>query len=262
VVGHSLGGARRLALASGWFGPRVDTVVAVGVKVAWTPDELAKAAALAARPVPSFATRDEAAGRHLRVSGLVGLVEPESPVVDAGLTESHGSWRLALDPAAFGVGAPDMPSLVAASRAARVVPRIVLARGEHDAMVSDEQLRELAPDAVTLRGWATTRTWRIRRPCCASRTELVTRGRGCSRNLSGAGWRQASDSKPRGYGCDGSPQLSSERRWPPRHSSRERSPRSPVSSVTRTNDRTRTCSPAPRSSRKASPPTTARARSG
>jgi pimeloyl-ACP methyl ester carboxylesterase len=144
VVGHSLGGVVALALASGWFGVKVDAVVALGVKVEWSEDELAKAAAMAARPAKTFATRDEAVQRHLKVAGLTGLPNVE---VDSGLVEVEGGWQLALDQAAFGVGAPDMPGLLAAARCP-----VVLAAGEHDPMSRPEQLRALDPDTVILPG--------------------------------------------------------------------------------------------------------------
>jgi pimeloyl-ACP methyl ester carboxylesterase len=147
VLGHSLGGVVGLVLASGWFGVRVSGVVGVGVKVTWSDEELAKAAALAARPVAWFDDRAEAADRFLKVSGLVGLLPPDDPAVHAGLREVDGRWRLALDPAAFGVGAPDMPALLAASTAP-----VLLARGEHDPMVTDDQLAALVPEPVTLPG--------------------------------------------------------------------------------------------------------------
>src|SRR5581483_5040765 len=43
VVGHSMGGAVAMTLASGWFGVRVRSVVAFSVKLVWTADELRKA---------------------------------------------------------------------------------------------------------------------------------------------------------------------------------------------------------------------------
>jgi pimeloyl-ACP methyl ester carboxylesterase len=147
VVGHSLGGVVGLALGSGWFGVRVKAVVGVGIKVAWTAAELDRARALAERPVQEFASRADAAARYLRVSGLAGLVDPDGAVVDAGLRQEGGNWRLALDPRAFGVGAPDMPGLLAACRA-----RVRLARGETDPMVSADELAELRPGALTLAG--------------------------------------------------------------------------------------------------------------
>jgi pimeloyl-ACP methyl ester carboxylesterase len=147
VVGHSLGGVVGLALASGWFGVDVQGVVALGVKVAWTDDELARAQTLAARPPAAFDSREEAAARFLRVSGLEGLVGSDHPAVSRGVTVQNGSWRLAADPATIGVGAPDMRGLLAAARAP-----VVLARGEHDALQTIEQLRALDRAAVELAG--------------------------------------------------------------------------------------------------------------
>ena len=142
VIGHSFGGVVALALASGWFGVRVRSVIGLGIKVAWTDDELAKAAALASRPTAWFASRAEALDRHLRVSGLVGLIDADDERVAPGVQEHDGKWRLALDSATFAVGRPDLPGLLAACRA-----DVVLARGEHDPMVTDEQLADLSPRA-------------------------------------------------------------------------------------------------------------------
>jgi pimeloyl-ACP methyl ester carboxylesterase len=122
-------------------------VVGLGIKVAWTPDELARAAKLAAREPVRFDTRDEAVARHLRVAGLDGLVAVDHPAVAAGVIEEDGRWRPALDPRAFGVGEPGVAALLAAAP----VP-VMLARGQHDALVSSEDLLELTPNAVDLPG--------------------------------------------------------------------------------------------------------------
>jgi pimeloyl-ACP methyl ester carboxylesterase len=144
VVGHSFGGVVALHLAGR---PGVRGVVGVGIKVAWTPDELARAAALAQRPAPEFANRDEAVARHLRVAGLTGLLDPADPAVDAGVRPSGSGWRTALDPRAFGVGEPGVAGLVAAAAAP-----VILARGELDPLVSTAKLAELVPDPVVLAG--------------------------------------------------------------------------------------------------------------
>jgi pimeloyl-ACP methyl ester carboxylesterase len=144
ILGHSFGGVVGLHLATR---PGVHAVIGLGIKVAWTGEELARAAALAAREPARFDTRAEAVARHLRLSGLDGLVDPDSPAAAAGVVEEDGRWRPALDPRAFGVGDPEMARLVAAAS----VP-VLLARGEHDAMVSAEQLRALDPNAVDLAG--------------------------------------------------------------------------------------------------------------
>lgn len=147
VLGHSLGGAVGLALASGWFGIDVIAACGLGIKVRWTPEELAKAAELAGRPNRTFATRDEAADRALRVAGLSGLLPAGSPLVDPGLARTGDGWRLALDPAVFGVGAPDMPGLLTACRA-----NVILAAGQHDPMSPRGHLLALQPEPVTLPG--------------------------------------------------------------------------------------------------------------
>ena len=145
VLGHSLGGVVGLALAAA--GAPVAAVAGLGIKVAWTDEELDRAQALARRPVTWFASRDEAAERHLRVSGLAGLLAADDPAVAAGLVQEDGRWRLALDPRAFGVGAPDMAALVAQHPAT-----VTLARGEFDPMNSDEQLGQWGVPVVTLPG--------------------------------------------------------------------------------------------------------------
>jgi pimeloyl-ACP methyl ester carboxylesterase len=147
ILGHSLGGVVGLALASGWFGVPVSAVCGLGIKVRWSEADLAKATELAARPSRVFATRAEAADRALKVAGLAGLVPPDAPVADALITETDGGWRLALDPAAFTPGAPDLPGLLAAARA-----EVILAAGEHDPMSPREHLTDLRPDALTLPG--------------------------------------------------------------------------------------------------------------
>jgi len=147
VLGHSLGGVVALALASGRFPVLVQAVIGLGIKVVWTDEDLDRARAVAQRPPAWFGSRDEAAARYLRVSGLGGLLPAGDPAVDAGLREQGGRWRLAMDPGAFAVGAPDMAHLLAGSQAP-----VTLARGEHDPMNTDEQLAGLGAPTVTLPG--------------------------------------------------------------------------------------------------------------
>jgi pimeloyl-ACP methyl ester carboxylesterase len=147
VLGHSLGGVVGLALASGRFPVPVQAVIGLGIKVVWTGEDLDRAQAAARRPPAWFASRDEAAARYLRVSGLAGLLPAADPAVDAGLREQDGRWRLAVDPGAFAVGAPDMAQLLARSQAP-----VTLARGGNDPMNTDEQLARLGAPTVTLPG--------------------------------------------------------------------------------------------------------------
>lgn len=138
VVGHSLGGVVGLALASGWFGVEVTTCVGVGIKVRWTDEELAKAAALTQKPAKVFATREEAAERASKMAGVP---------IEHGVSEVDGGWAPSLDMRAFGVGRPDMAGLVMASQA-----HVVLAAGEHDPMSPQDHLGELVPEPVVIPG--------------------------------------------------------------------------------------------------------------
>ena len=147
VLGHSLGGVVGLVLAGDRFAVPVDAVIGLGIKVDWSDEDLERARVLAERPPAWYASREDAAARHLRVSGLAGLVPADDASVDAGLRQEDGRWRLALDPGAFAVGAPDMIGLLARCRA-----EVTLARGEHDPMNTDEQLARLGAPTVTLAG--------------------------------------------------------------------------------------------------------------
>jgi len=146
ALGHSLGGVVALTLARGRFGVPVAAVCGLGIKVQWTPDELARARALSMRPNPTYATRAEAAERHLKLAGLTGLLAAEA-VPDAALLHHEGGWTVAFDPAAFAVGAPDVAGLLGASRAP-----VMLAAGQHDHMCTAESLQTLVPGPIILPG--------------------------------------------------------------------------------------------------------------
>lgn len=147
ILGHSMGGAVALTLASGWFGFIPTLVFGLGIKVAWSEDELARMREFATSPVRNFATRDEAVARYLKVSGLQGLVPPESGLAQAGVIEEAGAWRLAASPATASVSPAPMAGLLAAAQCP-----VHLARGETDALVTLEQLRDYDKDAVNIAG--------------------------------------------------------------------------------------------------------------
>lgn len=147
VLGHSLGGVLALLLADGSYGVDVAAACGVGIKLNWSDEDLAKASALAGKPSRTFVTRDEAVDRWLKVSGLVGLVAPDSPRAAAGVVEADGGWQVAVDQRAFGVGAPDVPGLLAAARGSAF-----LAAGERDPMCPPDELRAVAPDAYVFPG--------------------------------------------------------------------------------------------------------------
>jgi pimeloyl-ACP methyl ester carboxylesterase len=135
VLGHSMGGVVALALASGSFGITPARVFGLGIKVHWNDDELAGMRKMAATPARLFETRDEAVTRYLKISGLMGLIAPDSPEAQSGVAQSGDSWRLAYDPATASIGPPPMEALIAKAEAP-----IHLACGATDAMVSREQL--------------------------------------------------------------------------------------------------------------------------
>jgi pimeloyl-ACP methyl ester carboxylesterase len=135
VLGHSMGGAVALALAGGMPLARV---FGLGIKVAWTPEELAGLERMAQAPVKWFATREEAVARYLKVAGLAAADSP-------GVAQGEQGWRLAADPAAARVGPPAMRELIAASKAP-----FHLARGAADRMVTLEQLQVFDGEAVDI----------------------------------------------------------------------------------------------------------------
>ena len=147
LLGHSMGGVVAMALATGWFGVRVRRVFAFGVKIGWTADEVARMHKLAAAPAKLFGSYAEAAERYLRVSGLAGLVDPESPEALAGVAETDGGFRLAADQ---GIYAAVGPAVAEFHRAATAPVR--LAAGESDPMMSLAEMQALDPQAALLPG--------------------------------------------------------------------------------------------------------------
>ncbi len=147
LLGHSMGGAVAMALASGWFGRSVRQVIAFGVKLAWTAEEVAKAKEIARTPTRWFATREEAIERYLRVSGLKGLIDPTSPVAAFGTTAEGERFRLAADPRTNDVAGAPIEDVIAATHAP-----IRLAAGARDPMVTLEQMRHFDADAVLIEG--------------------------------------------------------------------------------------------------------------
>ena len=147
MLGHSMGGAVGLALASGLFGPPPTHVFGLGIKVAWTEEEAAGLKSLAEKPAKLFAGREEAVERYLKASGLIGLVAPDSSMALEGVVEDHAGWRLACDPKTAEVGPPPMRMLTNGAQCP-----VSLACGENDRMVSVDQLREWDPAAEALGG--------------------------------------------------------------------------------------------------------------
>ena len=154
IVGHSMGGVIAAVVATGWFGPRVREVAAFGVKIDWTADEIGKARDMAQRPARAFATRDEAIDRYLKVSGLIGLVDPTSPEACFGVVGSEGQYLVALDPRVYGVVGPPIEPLLRPAGAP-----LRLAAGSKDPMVTLEQMRRVDPAAQLLDGAGHNAHW-------------------------------------------------------------------------------------------------------
>ena len=133
AVGHSMGGAVALALASGWFGVDVARVYTVGVKVEWTDDELAAIPVIASKPSREF--EDVAGAREwaAKLAGLFGVVDLDDPVLDRAITPAGAGWRAALDPRAGLVGPPPLESLHHALGTTPVMHTL----GEQDHMVDE-----------------------------------------------------------------------------------------------------------------------------
>lgn len=149
AVGHSMGGLAAMVLATGWYGVPVSDVIAVGVKIGWTDDELAQAAKLADTPARRFASRDAAIKRFLKVSGLTGLIDPDSPTAAYGVIEDGDGWRLAADNRTALVAGSDTAEIF---RIARAHANVVLAAGANDWMVPPNALLALDSGAVVLDG--------------------------------------------------------------------------------------------------------------
>lgn len=91
VVGHSLGALVALTLADR---VHVGAVTAIAMKVVWTPEQLARRAALADRPQRTFTDRDDARRLFAKVSGLPG----DSPGLATGIRHTPAGYCLAADP--------------------------------------------------------------------------------------------------------------------------------------------------------------------
>jgi pimeloyl-ACP methyl ester carboxylesterase len=145
VVGHSMGGAVALVLANGFYSVKVEKVSAFGVKTEWTADELTKGEAFAASPVRWFDTREAAAERFLKVSGLFGHIGIDDPATDSGIVAENGRWRLAADNATLRAA-----GTTASQMAAWIKAPYQIFCGGNDPMVKVENLRVFAPDAFTV----------------------------------------------------------------------------------------------------------------
>jgi pimeloyl-ACP methyl ester carboxylesterase len=147
VVGHSMGGVVALALATGWYGMQIRHAAAFGIKIKWTADEEAKLRQLARAAVRWFDTQAEAVDRYLKVSGLIGLIDPAAPEAVSGIRQEGERFRLASDPMINAVIGPKAEEFVAAAKAP-----VRLAAGAKDPMVSLADMQALDPQALVFDG--------------------------------------------------------------------------------------------------------------
>ncbi len=142
IIGHSMGGAIALMLATGWFGVSVTRVLAIGVKLRWSAEDIAGMARLAEMPLRWFEDGRLASERYLRVAGLNGLLSADSEMAAAGVAEESGRFRLAADPRIHSVGPPPLDALMSVIK----VP-VHFAAGAADQMVSLKEMRRYDPIA-------------------------------------------------------------------------------------------------------------------
>jgi len=154
VVGHSFGGVLGAVLASEVFGLPVRGVLAVGVKLDWTDDEIAGGHRVAQRDRRVFATRAEAAGQALRFAGLQGLLDPGDPRAQQDVVEVPGGFAAAVDPRTFSVVGADVRALMALCRAP-----LRLAAGSADPGTSLDAMRPVDPSATVIDGAGHNAHW-------------------------------------------------------------------------------------------------------
>src|SRR5437763_15984921 len=143
LVGHSFGGAVAALAASDRFRVPARHVLAIGVKIRWSDEEISRALELARRPARSFATREEAIERYLKISGLSRLADPASDEAAAGVIGEAGAWRVAVDPRVFEAVGPSVPEILQSCAAP-----LHLAAGENDPMVRLDDMRAIDPAAT------------------------------------------------------------------------------------------------------------------
>lgn len=140
VLGHSLGGACGVLLASGLFGLDVARLAVFGVKDRWDPALVQRLHALADSPVRTFGSAAEAAPRALAAAGLRDLVAEDSRVAVRAVRQYGTHWRVAAAPGTNRVAGQRVAAL-----AAEVGCRFAVAHGSADPMVDAAEAAALGP---------------------------------------------------------------------------------------------------------------------
>lgn len=154
ILGHSFGGVIAAHLASGRFAFTPSRIVTHSVKLEWTESEIAKFHEIAAKPARTFATRAEAVERYLKGAGLFGLLDGESPLVDAGIIPEGTGFKVALDPRVFSAIGADLPAAFAAVK----VP-LRMGAGSKDPMVGHSAMQKYRTDAQIFEGLGHNPHW-------------------------------------------------------------------------------------------------------
>lgn len=140
VLGHSMGGGVGAALSTGFFGTTPLALGTIGVKLVWTEEELNKLPEIAAKPSRFFDDRAGAADWFLKLSGLLGVAEADSPLIESGIVQDQGGWRVCQDPKSILVveGSPPFTQIFNG-----LLAPVHMALGEHDSLVSPEDHAEM-----------------------------------------------------------------------------------------------------------------------
>jgi pimeloyl-ACP methyl ester carboxylesterase len=148
IIGHSLGGALGALLASGWFGLKVETVLALSVKTQWSTEELSKFQAISCQPVRYLDSEDEIRTRFVRSSGLSGIVSPSDRIVDLGIINEPGcGFRFAADPRVIGSTGPQLDKLLTSA----MVP-VHFVAGRHDTLAPAAGMQPYDPETRVIEG--------------------------------------------------------------------------------------------------------------
>lgn len=140
LLGHSLGGAVGLLLASGMFGLTVDRVAVFGVKAAWDPGLVNRLHASATAPARTYPTHAEALSRALTGAGLRDVAEVSDRFTERAVTSGPGGWRVTTAP---GTNLVAGQLVTAVARDLRC-PLAVL-HGSTDPLVSADEAAALGP---------------------------------------------------------------------------------------------------------------------
>ena len=150
IIGHSLGGAVGITLASmdsQDTGLDVRGVVSVGMKTAWSARDVSLLHRVADKGVLWFDTCHQAAERYVTLNGLSGILAPDAAGALAGVTSVDDRWRFSGDPEAFRLSPTPIARYVAAMRSP-----LLLASGVDDAMSPPSSLEHLGGPVTALRG--------------------------------------------------------------------------------------------------------------